>query len=170
MEDSVENIPPFLTRDTGYGSPRSSVSINPGIGAPATTSQTETNWQQHLNDNLLPQSHSYVGDGNSLAPEIPAQTSLKTPDIDQASTPKISRPLPSLLQLSNIWRWELSTWALGTAGYSAIIILMIVSNNKLQKDWHSDIQITAFIAALAQVSQSALLVSTASPIAQLKWK
>jgi hypothetical protein len=169
-ERSINNVSPFFTRNAGYGSTRFSVSTNPETDTVPTTGQSEANWQQSLSDGLMPQSHSYPGDGDSLAPAITVQTSLETQDIEQPNPPKLSRPLPSLLQLINIWKWELSTWVLGTIGYSAIVILMIIFNDKLQKDWHSDVQITAFVAALAQVSQSALLVPTASSIAQLKWK
>jgi hypothetical protein len=167
---SVDNISPFLTRGTGYNSPRFSVSTDPETDTVATTRQLEANWQQISSHDLMPQNHSYPGDGDSLEPEITVETSLGTQAIGRPNTSKPSKPLPSLLQLVSIWKWELSTWVLGTIGYAAIIILMIMFNDKLQKDWHSDVQITAFVAALAQVSQSALLVPTASSIAQLKWK
>jgi hypothetical protein len=169
-ERSVDNISPSFTRDASYGSTRFSVPTDPETDTVATTSQTEANSQQHLNDDFIPQIHSSLGDGDSLAPQITVQTSLETQDVEQPNTPKLSSPLPSLHQLINIWKWEFSTWVLGTIGYSTIIILMIIFNNKLQKDWHSNVQITAFVATLAQVSQSALLVTTASSIAQLKWK
>lgn len=89
--------------------------------------------------------------------------------------PKIHSPGPSKKQqtlswrLWAIWKWELFTWLLGTIGLIANISLMIASNKKLLKDWKSNVQITAFVATLAQVSQSALLVPIASSIAQLKW-
>jgi hypothetical protein len=169
-ERSVDNISPFLTRDTGYDSTRFSVSTDPETDTVATTRQAEANWQQNLSDDLMPQNHSYPGDSDSVAPGITVQTSLGNQDLERPNTSTPSKRLPSLFQLVIIWKWEFSTWVLGTIGYAAIIILMIVFNDKLQKDWHSDVQITAFVAALAQVSQSALLVPTASSIAQLKWK
>ena len=170
-ERSVDNVSPFMTRDTGYHSTRYSVSTDPETDPVATARQSEANWQQNSRHDLMPQNHSYPGDGDSLAPDIPVETSLGTRDIhERLNTSKPSKPLPSLLQLVNILKWEFSTWMLGTFGYAAIIIFMIAFNDKVQKDWHSDVQITAFVAALAQVSQSALLVPTASSIAQLKWK
>ena len=169
-ERSVHNVSPFLTRDTGYDNTRFSVSTDSQTDTVATARQSEANWQQNSIHGSMPQNHSYPGDGDSPAPETTVETSLGTRDIERANTSRPSKPLPSLLQLVNIWRWEFSTWMLGTIGYAAIIILMITFNDKLQKDWRSDVQITAFVAALAQVSQSALLVPTASSIAQLKWK
>ena len=91
-------------------------------------------------------------------------------DVNQLDENKTSRPRTSLTQIAYAWRWELSIWLLGTIGLLSNLTLIGVSNGTLQKDWHSDIQITTFVAALAQVSQSALLVPTTSSIAQLKWK
>ncbi|KAG9192837.1 hypothetical protein G6011_11571 [Alternaria panax] len=72
--------------------------------------------------------------------------------------------------LARIWRWELLTWLLGTAGLLANITLLIWFNGVQQQYWNSSVQITAFVAALAQLSQSALLVPIASSIGQSKWK
>jgi NhaP-type Na+/H+ or K+/H+ antiporter len=91
-------------------------------------------------------------------------------DLNQPDENKPSRPHTSLTQLIYRWKWELFIWFLGTIGLLSILTLISIFNGTSQKDWHSDIQITAFVAALAQVSQSALLVPTASSIAQLKWK
>ncbi|XPS90735.1 hypothetical protein M3J09_000168 [Ascochyta lentis] len=98
------------------------------------------------------------------------QASLEMQDLDQSNELKLTRPRTSLGQLMQTWRWEIFTWVLGTVGYLSNLILVCISDGMLQKNWHSRIQITAFVAALAQVSQSALLVPTASSIAQLKWK
>lgn len=98
------------------------------------------------------------------------QFSLEMRDLDQSDLPKRPPPPRSCLRLMYIWKWEIFTWTLGTIGFLANLILMVISNGMLQKEWHSRIQITAFVAALAQVSQSALLVPTASSIGQLKWE
>ncbi|KAH7067186.1 hypothetical protein FB567DRAFT_541918 [Paraphoma chrysanthemicola] len=76
----------------------------------------------------------------------------------------------SLRYLLRVWRWEMITWLLGTAGFLANIILISLWKDKLQSRWEPNIQITTFVAALAQLSQSALLVPIASCIAQLKWQ
>lgn len=68
------------------------------------------------------------------------------------------------------WRWELSIWLLGTAGLIANVALLICFNGVEQRAWKSNVQITAFVAALAQLSQSALLVPTGSSLGQLKWR
>jgi hypothetical protein len=90
-------------------------------------------------------------------------------DLNQPDENRPTQPRTSLTQLIHRWRWELSIWLLGTIGLLSTLTLISIFNGTLQKDWHSDIQITAFVAALGQVSQSALLVPTASSIAQLKW-
>lgn len=68
------------------------------------------------------------------------------------------------------WRWELAIWLLGTAGLIANVVLLICFNGVEQRVWKSGVQITAFVAALAQLSQSALLVPTGSSLGQLKWR
>lgn len=68
------------------------------------------------------------------------------------------------------WRWELSIWLLGTAGLIANIALLIRFDGVEQSAWKANVQITAFAAALAQLSQTALLVPTGSSLGQLKWK
>ena len=67
------------------------------------------------------------------------------------------------------WSWELATWVLGTAAFVAIVVLLITFQGKRFDSWHSDIQITTIIAALSQLAQSALLVSLAACLGQLKW-
>lgn len=71
---------------------------------------------------------------------------------------------------ARIWKWELFTWLLGTSGLLANITLLIRFNGVQQQYWKSDVQITAFVAALAQLSQSALLVPIASCVGQSKWR
>ena len=99
-----------------------------------------------------------------------SSNTLEMKDVTRCNVSKVNRPPTSFFRLTNTWKWEISTWLLGSAGYIANLILVGMWNGKLQKDWHSNIQITTFVAALAQVSQSALMVPTASSIAQLKWK
>jgi hypothetical protein len=67
------------------------------------------------------------------------------------------------------WGWEIATWVLGTAALVVIVALLITYRNERFDSWHSDIQITTIIAALSQLSQSALLVSLAACLGQLKW-
>lgn len=67
------------------------------------------------------------------------------------------------------WSWELTTWVLGTAAFVVIVVLLITFEGKRFDEWHSDIQITTIIAALSQLAQSALLVSLAACLGQLKW-
>lgn len=67
------------------------------------------------------------------------------------------------------WTWELATWLLGTAAFAVIVVLLITYQDKRFDSWNSDIQITTIIAALSQLAQSALLVSLAACLGQLKW-
>lgn len=76
---------------------------------------------------------------------------------------------PGRVHLLRTWRWELFTWLLGTVGFAANIILLLCFNGKRQSQWQSPVQITTFVAALAQLSQSALLVPVSFCIGQLKW-
>ena len=76
---------------------------------------------------------------------------------------------PRTAHLIRIWKWELATWLLGTIGFAANIILLICFDGKRQSQWKSHVQITTFVAALAQLSQSALLVPVSFCISQLKW-
>ena len=72
--------------------------------------------------------------------------------------------------LAYTWRWELFTWLLDSAGFIANIILLVLFDGSRQSQWKSEVQITALVAALAQLSQSALLVPISSSIGQWKWK
>jgi hypothetical protein len=82
--------------------------------------------------------------------------------------PAQSHPKQWSFNLKN-WLWELATWVLGTAAFVVIVVLLITYKDKRFDSWHSDIQITTIIAALSQLAQSALLVSLAACLGQLKW-
>ena len=72
------------------------------------------------------------------------------------------------------WRWEICTFILGTAALAAILAMLLSFKNKPAYDVNlrtaaGEIQITAIIAGLAQIAQSALLVPISYCIGQLKW-
>lgn len=70
------------------------------------------------------------------------------------------------------WRWEIFTFLLGTGAFITILALLLRFRNKPPPDillGNNNIQLTAIIAALAQVAQSALLVPISYCIGQLKW-
>lgn len=164
------NTSPFLARRASSCSVISSVSMDREADMVAPAGLPESSLLQEPNDYYTPQ---YPSATNGIAPPTSddvTQASLEMQNFDQPNPPKPNRPRTSLLQLMNIWRWELCTWFLGTLGYLANLILVGISDGLLQRDWHSRIQITAFVAALAQVSQSALLVPMATSIAQLRWR
>ncbi|KAF2648544.1 hypothetical protein K491DRAFT_612578, partial [Lophiostoma macrostomum CBS 122681] len=76
------------------------------------------------------------------------------------------------LYLIRHWRWELFTFALGTGAFVSIIALLFQYHGKappILPFGSVRVQLTAVIAALTQVAQSALLVPVASCIGQLKW-
>lgn len=98
------------------------------------------------------------------------RVSTETLSTHEANPLGPGQPGASLLHVLSSWRWELFTWLLGTFGFVLIQILILVCSGMFQKDWHSHVQLTTFVAALAQISQSALLVPTAASIAQLKWQ
>jgi len=72
------------------------------------------------------------------------------------------------------WRWEIFTFLLGTAAFAAILGMLLSFKNKEAGEVNlrvseGHIQVTAIIATLAQVAQSALLVPISYCIGQLKW-
>jgi hypothetical protein len=118
-------------------------------------------------------SHTLVEYGRASPDEIAAEN-LKELVHTTAAVPQPPQPPQSTCNafryLGRIWRWELYTWLLGTAGFIANIALHFRFNSVQQQYWKSSVQITALVAALAQLSQSALLVPIASSIGQSKWK
>lgn len=70
------------------------------------------------------------------------------------------------------WRWETLTFSLGTGAFASILALLLKFRDKEPPALplgNENIQLTAVIAALAQVAQSALLVPISCCIGQLKW-
>lgn len=67
------------------------------------------------------------------------------------------------------WKRELLTYLLGTAGVISMLVLLLVFDEKPLSAWKSSVQITATIAGLSQLAQSALIVSVSSSLGQLKW-
>jgi uncharacterized integral membrane protein len=93
---------------------------------------------------------------------------INTPSKNMIERPRESR------YLVKAWRWEAFTFLLGTGAFTAILGLLLSFQNKPASEVNfrigaSDIQITAVIAALAQVAQSALMVPISYCIGQLKW-
>ena len=128
--------------------------------------------QDSDDDHLLSQSLNADGavsptslSANASSHADETRASFEMQDLYKPYALKPNLPPTSLLQLMYIWRWEVSTWFLGTVGYLSNFVHAGVADGTLQEDWHFRIQITAFVAALAQLSQSALLVPTASSIA-----
>lgn len=119
--------------------------------------------------NSLP--HSYRTVSHKQSNITTFSDSLELQHLTKPHTPTPLQLRPRLLRhIIHTWKWEISIWLLGTVGFLANIILMWASDGTFQRKWHSDIQITAFVAAFAQISQSAFLVPIASSIGQLKWK
>ena len=106
---------------------------------------------------------------------------VTTPEIQRFSSSQRSpasgdekgvRPQSDARHLIRHWRWEIATFALGTGAFVSIVALLVRYHEKPAPRLplgSVNIQLTAVIAALTQVAQSALLVSIASCIAQLKW-
>lgn len=119
--------------------------------------------------NELPVFGPALNHSTTYASEKTANDSLSktntTISHDEQSALRSSRKV----NLFRIWRWELFTWLLGTVGFAANIILLLCFDGKRQSQWRSPVQITTFVAALAQLSQSALLVPVSFCIGQLKW-
>ncbi|KAF2798619.1 hypothetical protein K505DRAFT_267328, partial [Melanomma pulvis-pyrius CBS 109.77] len=82
---------------------------------------------------------------------------------------QFAEPKRGFFHFLNEWSWEYFTWTLGSAAVASIVVLLLSFRDKPVSEWKSKVQITAIMAALAQTAQSALLVSAASCISQLKW-
>ena len=109
-------------------------------------------------------------DGRASLDEIAAENLNELVHITTAVLQPPQSSSNAFRYLGRIWRWELYTWLLGTAGFIANITLLFRFNSVQQQYWKSSVQITALVAALAQLSQSALLVPIVSSIGQSKWK
>jgi hypothetical protein len=88
---------------------------------------------------------------------------------DDKRQPRTAPNKHGLVNVMRQWTWEFLTWTVATIAVACIIALLTHFNNRPMNEWKSKVQITAMMAALAQVAQSALLVSAASCISQLKW-
>ncbi|KAF2735308.1 hypothetical protein EJ04DRAFT_404139, partial [Polyplosphaeria fusca] len=75
------------------------------------------------------------------------------------------------------WRWEILFFLVGTGGFAGIVSALVKYKN-WDSEEHSlpylevsghEIRFPAIFATLSQLTQSALLVPTASCVGQLKW-
>jgi hypothetical protein len=113
--------------------------------------------------------HSSI-ERESTPPPQQIPRSSKWLKIDRDSIPPPQRKPHNLVWH---WRWEISTFCLGTAAFVAIVALLFNFRNKPAPNMplgDKRLQLTTIVAALAQVAQSALLVPISYCIGQLKWK
>ncbi|KAF2833822.1 hypothetical protein CC86DRAFT_279516, partial [Ophiobolus disseminans] len=75
----------------------------------------------------------------------------------------------SLWTLLRQWQWEFTTWFLGSCALASIVVLLVIFQDRSLKEWPSGISLATTIAALSQITQSALLYAVSSCIGQLKW-
>ncbi|KAF2027808.1 hypothetical protein EK21DRAFT_38861, partial [Setomelanomma holmii] len=75
----------------------------------------------------------------------------------------------SIWTLLREWKWEFTTWFLGTSALVGIVALVVVFRDRPLKDWHFQLRLATLVAVLSQVAQSSLLVSVSFCIDQLKW-
>ncbi|KAF2002616.1 hypothetical protein P154DRAFT_561786 [Amniculicola lignicola CBS 123094] len=67
------------------------------------------------------------------------------------------------------WKWEIATWMLSTAAMISMIAVLAFFKDQPISTWTARFQLSTAVAALAQIAQSALMVSISSCIGQLKW-
>lgn len=72
-------------------------------------------------------------------------------------------------RLSDWWWWELGSVLVSVACFIAIIVTLLVMQNKPLASWHSSISPNAVISTLATVSKASLMLAVAACISQLKW-
>jgi hypothetical protein len=77
-----------------------------------------------------------------------------------------SRPLYTLLRE---WKYEIATWLLGSCALGCIVALLVIYRDRPLNEWTSRFLPAPVVAALSQVTQSALLFSISACIGQLKW-
>lgn len=82
--------------------------------------------------------------------------------------PNIPQP-HSWVEIFEVWWWELLTWFLGTMAFALTLGFFAHFHNKPLSTWDSKVQITAMVAGLTQIAQSALVISASSCISQWKW-
>lgn len=68
-----------------------------------------------------------------------------------------------------VWIWEILTWLLSTLAMVSIAALLVSFKDQPKSKWKAVFELSTIVAALSQVAQSALLVSVAACISQLKW-
>ncbi|KAF2727672.1 hypothetical protein EJ04DRAFT_581854 [Polyplosphaeria fusca] len=76
----------------------------------------------------------------------------------------------SFSQVIKEWKWELSTWVLGTLAVAAIVALLVYFRKRPVDEWDvHKVQLSTAVAAFSQVASAALLHSVSECIGQLKW-
>ena len=117
----------------------------------------------------IPYSQQRIEKNSTTVQTLEMEQLNNYPDPDKIPLQSSQRTRTSTRNLLHTWKWELCIWLLGTAGLVANVVLLIRFNGVEQHKWNSNIQITAFVAALSQLSQSALLVPVGASIGQSKW-
>ncbi|KAF2731981.1 hypothetical protein EJ04DRAFT_352597 [Polyplosphaeria fusca] len=110
------------------------------------------------------------------AGQAPPLSDSKGPHSSETETPSTNATEESRYSPRTIkaWGWELFAFLTGTAAFVSILAVLFSFQNKSAGSFNTrtsagEIQITAVIAALAQVAQTALLVPISYSIGQLKW-
>jgi hypothetical protein len=99
-------------------------------------------------------------------------SSSEPSDIGRAlheETPENSLPNPRKGFSFSDWRWEIASWVVGTFALFVLLILLSIFKTRSLSSWNSKVSINAMVSVLDQSAQSALAVSLASCLAQLKW-
>lgn len=75
------------------------------------------------------------------------------------------RPVASLA----LWAWELSALLIAIASFIAIVILLLVYQNKTLSSWGVPLSINAVVAILTALYKGCLALPVAEGLSQLKW-
>lgn len=134
------------------------------------------------NNNMRPRPTLFPRDGNtgntSTSPLVSGWSSLEQDEqcvgpsyliVTQPKETLESCGPPLVLQYAPFyieWHWELITWSLGTCAIAVIVLLLCQFKDKPSVRWNSKVQLSAIVAALSQVAQSALVVSDPACIGQ----
>ncbi|KAH7081066.1 hypothetical protein FB567DRAFT_595379 [Paraphoma chrysanthemicola] len=98
-----------------------------------------------------------------------SSSSLKPKDETQRPPRKARQSSTFVNRLSDWWWWELGSVVLSLACFIAIVVTLLIIQDKALSSWHSAIAPNALISTLATVSKASLMLAVAACISQIKW-
>ncbi|KAH7066808.1 hypothetical protein BKA63DRAFT_128162 [Paraphoma chrysanthemicola] len=98
-----------------------------------------------------------------------SSNSLKSKAETQSPPHKARHSSAFVNRLSDWWWWELGSVFLSLTCFIAIVVTLLIIQDKALSSWHSAIAPNALISTLATVSKASLMLAVAACISQIKW-